>query len=627
MPGYTYNTVLERFGLSTEYAESSFAATETYIDNLQALLASFVVPSATALNAITLPEVLPIDFSTVPTFDTVLSEFPSFTHHFIPNAPNLNGIPIIGTSSIPERQFDFVPGNLVAPTLSFGTAPTEPALNTINIPGKPSYTLPTAPVLPELTLPSPPSISIPEFDAVEPSLELPDSPTSFTYIEAPYNSDIAVVLFAKILNDLANGGTGLDVVTEAELYARGQERQRVENEALYTQVIGQYSSSGFNFPSGIIAAKIAEVLAEISRKTDQINREITINQAELAQKNTHFTIEQAVVLEKMLRDFFNQVADRALEAAKSIALAGIEVFKALVDRQKLKFDIYGVLAEVFKSRIDATRLSVEIYKTQMEAVKVAVDVQEARVRIYQTQVAVTELLIKLYATEMESAKIQAEIESLKVSLFKAQTEAYISRISAEKVKVDIYATSVEADKTRAMAFGETVRAYQIEVEAKKAIVEARIASADLLLRDNAMMIEEYKAKLQAYQLEIDSEIKVAQLEVEAFKTDAMIYDARVKAKSLEYDTKVKEIDISLRRATLEVEREKAELDASVNAYIALKSLQEKGTEGIMNVAAQLAASALNAVNASASIAASDSNSESNATSESESVNYNYNYDA
>jgi len=45
---------------------------------------------------------------------------------------------------------------------------------------------------------------------------------------------------------------------------------------------------------------------------------------------------------------------------------------------------------------------------------------------------------------------------------------------------------------------------------------------------------------------------------------------------------------------------KSELELTVKGYVAVKELQVKGTEGIMNVGAQLAASSMNAANASAS---------------------------
>ena len=70
----------------------------------------------------------------------------------------------------------------------------------------------------------------------------------------------------------------------------------------------------------------------------------------------------------------------------------------------------------------------------------------------------------------------------------------------------------------------------------------------------------------------------------------------------------------------------AEIDSITKSYTAVKELQLKGAEGIMNVGAQLTASALNAVNASASIGFSGASSSSESSSESQSISENHNWE-
>ena len=84
---------------------------------------------------------------------------------------------------------------------------------------------------------------------------------------------------------------------------------------------------------------------------------------------------------------------------------------------------------------------------------------------------------------------------------------------------------------------------------------------------------------------------------------------------MQYSTQIAEINAAIEKARLDVSKGVAIIEAVKTGYVALKELQAKGIEGIMNANAQLAASAMNAVNASATMGYSSSDAESSSVTE------------
>lgn len=625
---YTNQLIVGRFDAVEEYTDEALNRVLAYMENLQALLDSLTLPDTDAIEDVELPAITPIDYAALPSFTQLLEDFPSFDT-VAPLNPELVDVDTDSLSvNIPQKNFNFVSNSYTAPDINFGSIPdTEPVLSSINIPNKPELTFPSVPTFDDIIFPDAPKISISSFDAISPTLENLSTPTEFKYDESAYNSDLRIPLFNKILYDLANGGTGLDVDVEADIYARGVERQRVENERLYDEVQNQFTAIGFNLPSGAYASRLLAISNEISRKNDQLNREIIISQAELAQKNTQFNTQQAVILEQMLVNFFNDSENRSLQAAQIAATNAIEIYNSLVTQQRLLFEKYQTEAQVFELKIRAELSAVEIYKTEVEAVKAKTEVNNARVNIYNAQINGLQALIQVYVTEMESAKVQASIQQLQIEIYKSQIDAYVASLEAEKSKVDIYATQMNAEKIRADAFSSEVNAYQTEINAKVSELEAQKIIAETKIKKNQLLLDEYRANIDKYNAEINAELKNAELLVDGYRVEAGAYTAQVNAKGMEFESRIKETENKIALAQANLQKAIAIVKSTSDSYVALKQLQVSSTEGIMNVNAQIAASAMGAVNASASQGASYSNSEQASTSDSFSENHTYYHEA
>lgn len=616
-------TVNERFDLSTQYAESSFAITTDFISQLETLLGNLVLPEST-IDDVVVPDVTPLSYDARPGLGDLT--LPAIPDNEVP-LPVWEDLPTFDPVEFPEF-------NVVAPAYDIPekpdhtviTDPGEPGeIAIIEYPAKPDMDIPVAPVLADITFPATPVITLPEFEGEVPT-DTWDLPANFNYNEAAYNSDIWAELLSKVLDDIRNGGTGLGALIEDELYDRAKAKNEAENERLYEEILDYFEARGFSLPQGAQAGRLAEAGREIVRNNAEIISKIMISQSELAQKNTHFMVDKGVQLEGIMRDFFNQQANRAFEAAKAVVQVGVELYNAQVNQFNARVSAYQAQGAVFESRVKAALSQAQIYKTQIDACSVMSDVQKTLVDIYSAKIGALDTFIKLYATEMEAARIKSDVEKNKLELFNLQVQIYIARVEADKAKFDVYVRELEGERTKAMVYSEQVRAYATEIDAKKAESDVNLQQVEIALKQNTLISDKYRAELTAYEIAVKAVKETIAAEVEGFKAEAMAYSAETEAEGSWFRAKVEEMRVGVENARTKLQKAIAEIDASVKGFTAVKGLQVEGTTGIMNTAAQLCASSMNAVNASASLGFSGSEGNSESWSHGESISESHPYE-
>jgi len=615
--------IRDQFDKSMEYADISFDNTQEYIKILAQFLKELEVPVTGDID-VELPDIPRFDYDERPDMnDLELNpDWPS-----APDAPVLDEVPDISDVEIPTMSFSPPDYNMPeSPVLNEPQPPGDvPQINMPDVPQAPSVSLPDPPTLEEIAIPSPPSITIPEFEATIPNIEL-EPPGEFNWQENPYNSDVWCSLLDNVLHGLQNGGTGLDPEVEQEIWERAIRRQNIEDDATMRKIRDTYSARGYDMPPGALAGAEIEAYRNADLNKQNINSDIAIKQAELAQANTQFIIDKGVQLEQILRGFHDSQANRSFEAAKMVFQAGVELLNSRVAIANMHIEKYKSEAMVYESRVKAALTTVEIYKAQVEGARVSAQVQQIMVDAYGKQIEAVNTYVKMYATQMEAAKIASDIERNKLEIYNLETQAYIAKMNAEKVKFDVFSTQVEAEKAKAQMYSEQVRAFVAEVEAAKSKLEAENIKLEAVLKSNGMLIDKYRGELAGYTAEIDAIGKELTAQVDGFRAEVAAYSAETDMQTAIYNVKIKEIDANIEAARFNLQKAIAEIDASTKGYVAVKELQSKGTEGIMNVSAQLAASALTAVNTSASIQDSSNKSQSKRYSHSMSLGETHPYE-
>jgi len=624
--------VQNRFDDLEAYADTSFTLMEDYILSLTTLLNELEVPDVAEIGAVEVPAYIPIDYTARPTLgDGIFTPTEATPPEDIDDFNDIDSAELstaiatfeTGVTGVPEA---FIENTVTMEAINSVEKPEEVSLESIEKPDKLDITYPTEPTLSTIQMPEKILIDLGSFDAVSPGTISISDPALMSYTAGNYSSELSQTLVELIASGFAGvevysqlildssidsldviinklldvGSSGLNADVEQLIYDRGKARLKTENEALYQKTLNEFGSNGFNLPNGILASNVVKVQREISDKNDRLNYEIIVNQSNLAQTNRQFMIDKAIQLETVLINFFNETENRTLDSAKAIAANGIDVLRALIDSYNSKLELYKTEAGVFELKVRAELNAAEIYKTEMQGAAIESEIQKNTVDLYSKKVDVIKSRYEIYKIEMDGASISMQIEQLKLQQLEVETKIYLAALEAERLKVTIYKEQNEAEKIRLEGYLAKIEAYKIKVLTEKEKLDARFEEKRLLLQENSSLIAKYQADTNIYSVELQANNNFNEQELRAFQAAVSAYEAETDAEKAQNLTKIEEARTQIQEAQLRMEIIKSELELTVKGYVAVKELQVKGTEGIMNVGAQLAASSMNAANASAS---------------------------
>jgi hypothetical protein len=588
--------VTSKFNTVSELAEDTWEIAAGYLEDLSKAVAAFDYEPANISRSIT--HIAHGDYN------PALPGVPDLTIE-IPTTPVADALAEIVVTSV-----DVPDSNAVAPLIAMPEAPdpdwpedpgAAASIGEVDTPTKPTYIIPVVPSLDDIVVQAPPEDEIPVLEATAPSFNVDLPQSIFVYEEATYSSSLKIATEAKLLYIVENGGTGLDSIVEAAIWDRALSRKQIGDAAKHEEAERYFSSRGFNIPQGALVARLDELLTERARAEDDINHEIMIKQAELAQTNTHFAITSAIQYESSIMAYLGGVAQRALDSSKYAQEAAIALFNAGVMRYNAQLQGYQTAAAVYESRIRASMLILEKYKLRLEGTRLQSDIQKSRVDIYKTQVDALTSLMNLYRVEMDSARIKSDIERLKLEGYRVKIGAYTARIGAIVSRYNAYQAQISGEVAKASVYSEQVRAHLANVEGAKIKSDISIAEAGIKLDSNRLLIDKYKSDLERYRAE--SQIRLGEVE-----TKGNVYGHRISAYSA--DTRVASnkvnADIESYRARSEhttalVNQEMMQAKINLDEVTRLHDLQVEVLKSSALISAQMSASALSSVAAGAQL--------------------------
>ena len=593
--GTIHEMVKSKFSSAEEYADDAWNVATAYLDEVASVASGFEFDfpffgSVVQLNVDNHIPAMPDR----PDMDVELPDSPP--------DPILEAV-LVDPVDIPN--FDIVSPTITipdAPSVDWPSDPGEsPSIVYPEIPTKASYDLPDVPTIEDIVIPTAPETEVPNFEGELPvdDVDLPQS--IFIYDEAVYVSALRDAVSDKLLENVQDGGTGLAVDVEDALWERARARLELEKERKYEEVEGYFSARGFNIPQGALSSALMEIIKENARADEQLNYEIMIEQARLAQTNTHFALTTAVQQEANIMAFVGGVAGRALDAAKYSQEAAIAIFNASVAKYNQKLLAYQTCATVYESRIRAVGLILENYKTKLEGVKIVAEVQGLYIDLYRAQVSAVETLVNLYKTEMEAARIQGDLERIKLDAFRSKIEAYNAKLQAITSRYNAYQAHIAGEEAKAAVYDSQVKGYLGRVEGVKTEASINIAEANAKIESNRNLIEAYRADISKYEATAKSLLGELEVNGRVYGYDVGAYEANVKLAGVKIEG-----DISSYRARVEysrtwmdqqLEKVKMRLDAALK----LHEIQVEALKSGSNVTAQMAASALASVAAGAQL--------------------------
>jgi hypothetical protein len=603
-PALAGNLVEARFGMSTDLVDQYDVAAETAIAALSNM--DYSIPMSNIdLSGLSVP---PPNIGDAPAPTVVgayetqaqLVEFPDIAAlrdalGLVEATVDQVTLPTLGVTS----PFINLPD---APTDTLPTVPTDmPTVSDPTIPATPSLDMPPVPVLEQITLPLTPSIDNLTFEGTMPTADLTPPEPMFVYTETTYQSDLADAIKTKLYNDVTLGGTGLTPEVEQAIWDRAITRLNIELAKTYQQTLNNWAAWNIEMPDGVLSSALQEVLFDADRNRLDLDRDIMVKQAELAQQNTQFAITSGLVYEKQMMDFINQMNMRAFEAAKYRFTAIIDGFRLKVEVYLAQMEGYKVLAQVFESRIRAELAKVELFKAQMDGAKIQGELQVQQVAIYTARVQALNTVIDLYRAQMDGAKLQIEVDRAKIDAARARIDAVKAQIDGVTAKYNLYQAQLAGETTKVDLYGKQVNAYATQVSAVKTEADISIAMMQAQMEANkdklavlSAAIEQYKADTQYELGKDDTGAKVYTAQMSGYTAEVGREGEYLRAQIDTFKARITEI-----AATAELTIK--EMDANLRAAAAAKEMQMEALKAVSSIYTQKVASALTSVSASAQI--------------------------
>jgi len=487
-----------------------------------------------------------------------------------------------------------------------------PAVSDITIPTEPDIDLPAVPSLTDVVIPSPPDFQMPSFDGTAPVFTAEAPEPMFSWNEAMYDSDLLTALEEKLSADLASGSSGLDPTTEQAIYDRAIARQATKTEEMYDETLNYFSARGHSQPPGALNAALIMIRSIILQVEEDLNNDILVKQSDLAQKNTHFIISSGIAYEEKLMTYSNSLQQRAYDAAKYVVEYSVILYDIKVKAFAVQMEAYKAYAQVFESRIRAEIAKAEFYKAQIAGLKLNVDMQLVAVQLYVAQVDGIKTLIDLYTAQMRGAQIQAEVDKLRIDGYGAEVNAFAVKSQALVARYNAYQAQIAGETEKVKMYLAQAQAFEARIGGYKAKADVELSKVQIEVEKNKGEVSTFLALVEKYKSDITAAIAEGELiakeqgmAVDVYKADTQQYAVELDAIVRAYIGKIEEVKFN-------VELQIKDAEIQVQALLAQYELSNRATEAGAKVSAQLAASAMSAVNASAHIGFGESRSDSRA---------------
>lgn len=283
---------------------------------------------------------------------------------------------------------------------------------------------------------------------------IPDAPNAaLNWSSTLYSSAILQDILDRLSEDLQNGATGLEAVVEEAIYDRARARQQVDRLAEYNRINDTVAQLQHQMPSGVLLSALTDYGIGADRQDADIENQIIVTQAELAQKNAQFVLQQSLVLEQLIRGTYASNEDRALDYRKAQVdvlikdyAERVRAYVSTLEGEKAKIQAQ---VEVLKGVIEGNRAAVDLYKEQYAALAVRVGAVASQ----------NESMVKVFQGEVQG---YSETERAIAAQNESATKVLIARVQA--AELDLKAAVADAE--------QTVAAYSAEMSLRERVATA-----------------------------------------------------------------------------------------------------------------------------------------------------------
>ena len=541
------SNIVSQAQTALDSASRQVSAVGYLIPNFRPVELPAAPPSSISLVAPTLDKVT-LDLPTEPANNLVFQDIPALDAGSVPSLKATT--PTLQLPSAPSQYAGFFE---VAPTLNTNLAFPDPPAELLN-------PMIQAPTLTNRVEPTKPQILLPSFDAVAPT-GLPVAPTDYEARYAAAYRDAAPSTIAmidgyvdaqltqwnprfheqmgRIENQLAKyleGGTGFAPAVENAIYERARGKNDADARRVRDTAYQEAAGRGFTLPPGALMAAVQTARQSGSDNNARAATEITVLQAEMEQKNLQFAVSTSVNLrQSMVSATLSYMGNlvsingQALDYAKSILGAVIEVYNTAVRAFSLKLDAYRAEAAVYDTRLKAALASLEVYKAEIQVLEALTNVDRAKVDVYKARIDALQAFASVYRAQIEAVQGRANLEKLKMELFQVKVQAHTAQVQAKNSEWQGYSAAIEGETAKVKIFASQVDAYQAEVGGYSAGVNAKSKIVEAAALTNKARSDQFAATVNAFQTVVQARGEKARITLENQRQEIISFQAQLQA--------------------------------------------------------------------------------------------------
>lgn len=384
-----------------------------------------------------------------------------------------------------------------------------------------------------------------------------------TKLSPQYHTQMAAI--EAQLTRYLNGGTGLDPLVEEAIYNRGRARNDFEAKRVQDAGFADTAARGFTLPNGALASLLARARQESANNQNKTSNEIIVMQAEMEQKNLQFAVTTSAALRSTVLNAttaylqnLTQLNGQALDYAKSVISAIVEVYNLEVKAFSAKLEGYKAEAQVYETEMRAALAKIEVYKAEIQALEMLTQVDATKVATYRASIDAQTAKVQWYRAAIDVGVAKASIEKAKVEVFQSQVQAHAAMMQVKSTEWQVYQARINGEVAKATAyesevkaFESEVRAYQSQVDAKKTELTAIVARNDASTKAYQSEVEGFNAELSANVAEFNAKMDFNRQDVEKFKAEIALAMAETQTESTYWRNTA---DISIADAKIAQER-------------------------------------------------------------------------
>jgi len=414
-----------------------------------------------------------------------------------------------------------------APVITLPTAPTSPQIEPVATPVPPDFVLPATPVLAQIVVPTAQSVNLPTFDAIFPEDTLAFNPTTFNYSEPDFADELLDEIKLQTLDDLRNGGFGIDPRDEDQLVGRMRDREARAGRTQEQQVLRNFASRGHRLPSGSLDDALAVAQQETQARISSGEREIFILRADLFRKTREFQLQNGTNLEGLLINLFGFRQERALKAAIFTSEFSIAIFDALVRQFNVRVAAYQASVQAHEILIRAEIAKIEIFRAEIEAQRLIADINQQEVAVFTAQINAVQAVVEIFETEMKAAQIANDIQRLKITQFSEEVNAFNALINAEGTKINVFEAQIKGEIAKLGVFQTQVQTYEAEVRAAATKTQIENLNVQTDIERSRLNLQRFNGEVEQFKANLSREVERVRSLTSVYDSDIRSFDTLI----------------------------------------------------------------------------------------------------